>query len=145
MELAGDPFDVHAEIRSLIAVFPLSYQAALVEALAADGNARARQSAVGFLLAPDEPLALAAARGLAASAARGALDSDCRRRIEMIRAWLAPSAREALDAAIPPAAPAAPRRPANSSSAIASVCDGSGAAGADGDDATRRPGTRSHR
>jgi len=128
MELAGDPFDVHAEIRSLAAVFPLSYQAALVEALAADGNARACKSAVGFLLAPEEPLALAAARGLSASAARGALDSDCRRRIEMIRAWLAPSAREALDAAIPPAAPAAPRRPGEFVGAIASVCDGSGAA-----------------
>ncbi len=91
LSLAGDPFAVHEEIRSLIAIFPLPYQAALIEALAADRNPRGRQSAIGFLLAPDEPLALAALRGLAASIARSPLEADLRRRIDMIRAWLPPS------------------------------------------------------
>ncbi len=124
--LAGDAFAVHEEIRSMIAIFPLSYKAALVEALAADRNPRGRQSAVGFLLAPEEPLALAAVRGLAA--APDALDADCRRRIDMIRAWLPPFRREALDAAIPSASPTAPRPAAGFVKAIVSVCDGSGAA-----------------
>ncbi len=128
LNFSGDSFTVHEEIRSLIAIFPLPYQAALVEALAADRNRRGRQSAIGFLLAPDEPLALAALRGLAASIAGGGLDADCRRRIDMIRAWLSPSRREALDEAIPQGAPAAPAAAPQFVKAIVSACDGSGAA-----------------
>jgi hypothetical protein len=128
LNFSGDSFTVHEEIRSLIAIFPIPYQAALVEALAADRNPRGRQSAIGFLLAPDEPLALAALRGLAASIERGGLDADCRGRINMIRAWLPPSRREALDAAIPQGGPAAPRPASQFVKAIVSACDGSGAA-----------------
>ena len=128
LSLAGDPFAVHEEIRSLIAIFPLPYQAALIEALAADRNPRGRQSAIGFLLAPDEPLALAALRGLAASIARSPLEADSRRRIDMIRAWLPPFRREALDAAIPQEGPTAPRPASQFVKAIVSACDGSGAA-----------------
>ncbi len=127
LNLAGDPFAVHEEIRSLIAIFPLPYQAELVEALAGDKDPRGRQSAIGFLLAPDEPLVLAAARGLAAAVARRPLEADCRRRIDLIRAWLTPSRREALDAAIP-SGPAVPRPAAQFVKAIVSACDGSGAA-----------------
>ena len=125
--LSGDAFAVHEEIRALIAIFPLAYQAALVEALAADRNPRGRGSAVGFLLAPEEPVALAAVSGLAASARRGGLDADCRRRINMIRDWLPPSRRAALDAAIPAARPAVPHRAGECVKAIVSACDGSGA------------------
>src|SRR5208337_2880549 len=63
---ARDPFALHAEIRSLIAVFPSDYKAALIEALAADSKSLAHQAAVGFLLDRDESLALAAVRGLGA-------------------------------------------------------------------------------
>ena len=128
LNFLGDPFAVHEEIRSLIAIFPLPYQAALVEALAADRDPRGRQSAIGFLLAPDEPLAVAAARGLAASVARRPLEADCRKRIDMIRAWLPHSPRQALDAAIPGAGQASPRPAAQFVKAIVSTCDGSGAA-----------------
>ena len=124
---AGDPFAVHEEIRSVMAIFPVPYQAGMVKALAADKDPRGRRSAIGFLLAPEEPVALAAVSGLASAAAQGGLDADCRRRIDMIRAWLPPSRREALDAAIP-AGPAVPRPAAGFVKAIVSVCDGSGAA-----------------
>ncbi|HZZ59818.1 MAG TPA: hypothetical protein VFE63_01410 [Roseiarcus sp.] len=127
LNLEGDPFTVQEEIRSMIGIFPVSYKAALVEALAVEGDPRGRRCAIGFLLAPEEPLALAAVRGLSASVARRALDADCRRRIDMIRAWLPPSLREALDAAIP-AVSAGPRPAAQFVKAIVSVCDGSGAA-----------------
>ena len=128
LNFSGDSFIVHEEIRSLIAIFPVPYQAALVEALAADKHPRARQSAIGFLLAPEEPVALAAARGLAASIPRSPLDVDSRRRIDMIRPWLPPSRREALDAVVPRGAQAAPATTPQLVKAIVSACDGSGAA-----------------
>ena len=128
LNLEGDAFTVHGEIRSMIDIFPLPYRAAMVESLAADPNRRGGQIAVGFLLAPQEPVASAAVKGLAACARRGGLDGECRRRMDMIRAWLPPSRREALDAAIPATGPAALRRPAEFVKAIVSVCDGSGAA-----------------
>jgi hypothetical protein len=128
MNFAGDPFAAHEEVRSLMSIFPVPYQAELVEGLAADRDPRARRTAIGFLLAPEEPVALAAVSGLAASAAQGGLDAECRRRIDMIRGWLPPSRREALDAAIPSAGPALPRLAAGFVKAIVSVCDGSGAA-----------------
>src|SRR5271166_143514 len=123
-----DPFALHAEIRSIIAIFPTAYKAALIEALAADSKALAHQVAVGFLLEPDEPLALAAIRGLAASASGTGLDAICRRRIDMVSRWLAPARREALDSAIPPARRAAPRLAAQVVKMRAGACDGSGAA-----------------
>jgi len=126
--LTRDPFALHDEVRSLIAVFPSDYKAALVEALAADSNALAHHAAVGFLLDPDEPLALAAVRGLAASAAGSGLDAACCRHIDMIRPWLTPARREALDAAIPPAERVGPRLAAQVVKTRASACDGSGAA-----------------
>ncbi|HKN30208.1 MAG TPA: hypothetical protein VJY34_20955 [Roseiarcus sp.] len=128
MSFAGDPFAAHEEVRSLMAIFPVPYQAGLVEALAADRDPRARRSAIGFLLAPEEPVALAAVNGLAAAAAQGGLDADCRRRIDMMRMWLPPSPRQALDAAIPAGRPASPRPGAQFVKAIVSACDGSGAA-----------------
>ena len=127
MNFGGDPFAAHEEVRSLMSIFPVPYQAGLVEALAADRDPRARRSAIGFLLAPEEPVALAAVNGLAA-AARGGLDADCRRRIDMMRMWLPPSPRQALDAAIPAGRPASPRPGAQFVKAIVSACDGSGAA-----------------
>ena len=128
LNLLGDPFAVHEEVRSLMAIFPVPYQAALVETLAADRDPRGGQSAIGFLLAPEEPVALAAVSGLAASAAQGGLDADCRRRIDMMRAWLSPCRRQALDAAIPVGRLASQRPGAQFVKAIVSACDGSGAA-----------------
>ncbi len=128
LNLAGDPFALHEEIRSVIAILPSDYKIALIETLAADPNALAHHAAVGFLLDPDEPLARAALRGLAASAARKALDAACRGRIDMIRPWLAPARREALDAAIPPAERAAPRLAAQVVKTRVSACDGSSGA-----------------
>jgi len=127
---ADDPFEAHEELRSLIAIFPLKYKVSLIEALAADTDAHAVQTGVGFLLDPEAPLALAAIRGLAASAARGTLDAQARRRIEMIRPWLAATLRDALDQAVPRAeAGAALTGGANIVRASASACDGSGASG----------------
>ena len=128
MSLEGDAFAVHEEIRSMVAIFPPHYRAALVEALAIDANTRGRNSAVGFLIDPDETVALAAVRGLAASAALGALDADCRRRIDMIRDWLPRGSREALDAAVPAATSAVSRPSGELLKTIVSACDGSGAA-----------------
>ncbi len=127
-DLASDPFTLHHEIGSLISIFPLNYKAALVECLAADSKALAHQAAVGFLLDPDEPIALAAVRGLAASAAQSGLDAACRQRVDRIRPWLAPPRRAALDAAIPPVERAAPRLAAQVVKTRAGACDGSGAA-----------------
>jgi hypothetical protein len=128
-DLGSDPFRAHSEIRSLIAIFPLTYRAALVEALTGDKDQLAVQAALGFLLDPDEKLALAAIRGFGALAARGALDAGSRRRIDMMRAWLAPALRDALNEAIPPAEDGLPARVgSNVVRATASACDGSGAA-----------------
>lgn len=127
---SDDPFATHEEIRSLIAIFPRTYKTSLIEALAADADAFAVQTGVGFLLDPDEPLALAAIHGLAASAARETLGAQSRQRVEMIRPWLAPTLRDALDQAIAPAHPhAALSGGANIIRASASACDGSGASG----------------
>src|SRR5271165_2848829 len=51
-----DPFALHAEIRSIIAIFPTAYTSALIEALAADSKALAHQVPVCSLLEPDQPL-----------------------------------------------------------------------------------------
>ena len=125
--LAGDDFGLHEEIRCFSAIFPSAYKAGLVEAVASDFGDRARRCAPGFLLDPDEATALAAIRGLAASAARGELDAVTRRRIGLIRPWLPSARREALDLAFPPAAPAQEDAGARIAKATASACDGSGA------------------
>ena len=127
-DFAHDPFVLHEEVRLAIAAFPLAYRAAIAEALAVGGSASARQSAVGFLLDPAEPVASAAMSGLAASAARGLFDSVSRSRIEMIRPWLSPAARAALASIIPSASPAFRRAAVEFVTSMASVCDGSGAA-----------------
>ncbi len=93
-----------------------------------DADGRGRDSAIGFLIDPDETVALAAVRGLGASAALGALDAGCRRRIDLIRDWLPRGRREALDAAVPGATSAVGRPSGELQKTIVSVCDGSGAA-----------------
>ena len=126
--LEGDAFAVHEEIRSLLAIFPLITRPRSSKLSPPTRMRAARQSAVGFLLDPDETVALAAVRGLAASAARGALDADCRRRIDMIRDWLSPRPAGGARCGGPAAAPPLRRPSGESSKTIASACDGSGAA-----------------
>ena len=127
--LARDPFALHAEIRSLIAVFPSDYKVALIEALAADSNALARRAAVGFLLDPDEPMALAAIKALGAAARKGALDPEDHRRIDTIGRWLSPAPQSAIESAFGPTrvTPASPASLGTDATFLASVCDGSGA------------------
>ncbi len=123
-DLAGDDFDLHEEVRSLSAIFPSDYRARLVQSFAADRTERARRSAVGFLLDDDDQTALSAIRGLAA---QGKIDPSTRRRIELMRPWLSPVRREALDAAFPPSAAAeAPDAAKAIVRMSASACDGSG-------------------
>ncbi len=127
-DLSGDDFSLHEEIRGLFAIFPSDFTARLVEALAADSADRARRSAVGFLLDVDDSTALAAIRGLAASAARGGLDDVARRRIDLIRGWLPSARRQRLDEALPLASGPPARAVAQIVKTSASACDGSGAA-----------------
>ena len=122
-----DPFALFEEFSSQIAIFPTNYKAEAVETLAAERNALGSRIAVGFLLHPDEPVALAAVRGLGAAAAGGALEPESRRHVETIRRWLEPSRREALDAAMPAATTGVRSRPVKLVKALASACDGSGA------------------
>jgi hypothetical protein len=140
-DLVGDDFDLHEEVRSLFAIFPESYRSRMVEAFVADSADRARRSAVGFLLDPADSTALAAIRGLSASAERGELDDVARRRIALIRPWLCSARREALDRAFPPAAAVRKRSVAEVVKTVASACDGSGAASLI---ATVKQGTRFH-
>src|SRR5208282_1766832 len=79
-------------------------------------------------LDPDDAIALAATRGLAASAARGGLDPVSRRRIDVIRPWLHVGRRHALDRAFPATAAAHGDADKRIVKTIASACDGSGAA-----------------
>jgi len=123
-----DPFETYDKFSSFIDILPTGHKTAAVAALAAGSDALGRRVAVGFLLHPDEHVALAAVRGLAGSDARGNLDPESRRRIRMIRDWLAPARRDALDAAIPTAEAGAPRGAVKLLKTMASVCDGSGAA-----------------
>ena len=127
-DLVGDDFGLHEEIRSLSAIFPEDYRSRLVESFAADSAERARRSAVGFLLDGEESTALAAIRGLSASAQRGEFDDIDRRRIALIRPWLSSARLKALDWAFPPAAFARERTAAQVVKTTASACDGSGAA-----------------
>ena len=53
---------------------------------------------------------------------------ECRGRIDMIRDWLPPGRRAALDSAVPSATPAVGRRAGQLLKTIVSMCDGSGAA-----------------
>ena len=122
-----DPFSLFEGFSSQIAIFPTNYKAEAVETLAIERNALGSRIAVGFLLHPDEPVALAAVRGLGAAAAGGALEPESRRRVETIRPWLAPVRRAALDAAMPAGATGARSRPVKLVKALASACDGSGA------------------
>lgn len=124
----GDAFALHGELRMSLAIFPADFRAELVAALAIDANPRGRGAAVGFLLDSEEPAALAAARGLAAAEALGAVDAECRGRIDMVRDWLSPSRRAALDAVARSTAPASGRPAGQLVRTIASICDGSGAA-----------------
>jgi hypothetical protein len=123
-----DPFEAYDRISSLIDILPIDHKTAAVTALAAESNPLGPQVAVGFLLHREERMALAAVSGLARSDARGNLDSEGRRRIRMIRNWLAPARRDALDAALQIAETAPPRPGVKLVKAMASVCDGSGAA-----------------
>lgn len=126
--LEGDDFSLHEEVRCLSAIFPSDYRARIVECFAADARDRARRGAAGFLLDPDEAIALAAVRGLAASAARRGLDVVSRRRVALIRPWLPAARREALDRAFPPGDSASEEASASVVKTVASACDGSGAA-----------------
>ncbi len=121
------PFVFYKEMDAFIAIYPLRYTVSFVERLAGDASALGRQTAVGFLLHRDEPLAQAAIRGLASAAPPVALDHKSDRWIETIRPWLTPARRRAIDAALPSVGRAAPRAVANAVRATASVCDGSGA------------------
>lgn len=124
-DLAGDDFDLHEEVRTLSSIFPSGYRARLVQSFAADPTERARRSAVGFLLDDDDQTALSAIHGLAAP---GKIDPTTRRRIELMRPWLSPVRRDALDAAFPPSA--AVEAPDGAKAIVrmsASACDGSGA------------------
>ncbi len=123
-----DPFETYDKFSSFIDILPTGHKTAAVAALAAGSDALGRRVAVGFLLHPEELVALAAVRGLAGSDARGNLDPESRRWIRMIRDWLAPARRDALDAAIPTAEADAPRGAVKLLKTMASVCDGSGAA-----------------
>jgi hypothetical protein len=123
-----DPFETYDKFSTFIDILPTGHKTAAVAALAAGSDALERRVAVGFLLHPEELVALAAVRGLAGSAARGKLDPESRRRIRMIRNWLAPARRDALDAAIPTAKAGAPGGAVKLVRTMASVCDGSGAA-----------------
>jgi len=122
-----NPFDLFEELRALTAIFPIAYSTGFAELLGAEAKPLARHASLGFLLHPDERLALAAARGLAAAEAKGLMDRDCRRRIKIVRQWVAPARRAALEAALPPS-PSIPARAAvEIAQAWGSVCDGSGA------------------
>ena len=123
-----DPFETYDTFSSFIDILPTGHKTAAVAALAAGSDALGRRVAVGFLLHREELVALAAVRGLAGSDARGNLDPESRRRIRMIRDWLAPARRDGLDAAIPIAGAGAPRGAVKLLKMMASVCDGSGAA-----------------
>jgi hypothetical protein len=123
-----DPFEAYDRISSMIDILPTGHKTAAVTALAAESNPLGPRVAVGFLLHPEESMTLAAVRGLAASDTRGNLDPESRRGIRMIRDWLAPARRDALDAAIPIAETAAPHSAVKLLKTMASTCDGSGAA-----------------
>jgi hypothetical protein len=123
-----DPFEAYDRISSLIDILPAGHKTAVVTALAAESDPLGPRVVVGFLLHPEESVALAAVRGLAGSDARGNLDPGSRRRIRMIRDWLPPARRDALDAAIPIAETAAPHSAVKLLKTMASTCDGSGAA-----------------
>ncbi|HLH49639.1 MAG TPA: hypothetical protein VKV96_09880 [Roseiarcus sp.] len=98
-----DPFAFHEVVRQTIAIFPIEEQIAVVTGLTEDERPAPRRTAVGFLLDPEDALALAAIKSL--GKARGRLDEPSRRRIELIRPLLARGRGEAIAAAFgPPAA-----------------------------------------
>src|SRR5271166_4231249 len=131
-----DPFALYDQISALIDILPTDIKASIVEALPAEPAPQGSAVAVGFLLHGEEAVALAAIRGLAAADARGALEPVNRRRIGMIRNWLTPARKDALEAAIPSAEAAEPHSAIKHVKAMASACDGSGASALYGTAAT---------
>lgn len=129
--LDHDPFAIHGEFSSLLAAFPPDRRGALVEGLGDVDLASAREALVGFLLDPNESIAIATAKILGGVKAGRLVPAVILDRIVRLRPWVGASRQAAIDPLLkairPAAAPprAAPRTEIRG--CLASLPDGSGA------------------
>ena len=126
-----NPFDVYAQLNSMLAAFPPQASALILFELIAAKNAVIAQAVAGFVLHSEAVLAQAAAEALAVHAKQTPVESSLIERLVRMRPWL-PSARQAqLDAAIRAlrsnALPPVKHEMQKLIKCYVSVCDGSGA------------------
>jgi hypothetical protein len=129
--LDDDPYAIHAEISATGAALPPEHRAAMAAELAASGTPAVRDAAIGFLLDPNPAPGAAVLAAFVARARQHAVPSRLVERLVVLRPWLSPARRPALDAAIRSlrANTEAPVRGAGSEVQVllASLCDGAGA------------------
>ena len=125
-----NPFDLHAQLISLIAAFPPAAAAQLLTQIVESGDSLAGQAAAGCLLHPDITVARATAQALTASATRRPVESVQVERLVRMRQWTPPDRHGFIDSAIRAmranAAPPVPAPAAKTVACGASVCDGAG-------------------
>ncbi|MCI4682060.1 hypothetical protein K9U39_00100 [Rhodoblastus acidophilus] len=128
-KVGDNPFDIYDHARSLTCILPDAAKIAIIGHLANDPLAA--QAAAGFLLDPDDAVAIATAEALAEAAKKAPVESVALERLVLIRPWLEPARRPAVDAAIKAmrrnALPAEPAPAAKVVKCVATLCDGSGA------------------
>jgi hypothetical protein len=129
--LDDDPFAIHAEIAASGAAFPVEHRAAMATELAGSSVAAVRGAAIGFLLDTDPAPGAAVLAALVAGARQQPVPSRLVERLVILRSWLPPARRPAVDAAIRSlrANAEAPVHWAGSEvdTPLASLCDGAGA------------------
>jgi hypothetical protein len=126
-----NPFELYAQLNSMLAAFPPQASAPILFELIAAENAVIAQAVAGFVLHSEAVLAQAAAEALAEHAKQTPVESSLIERLVRMRPWLPPARQAQLDAAIralrsnalPPVKHEMPKL----IKCYVSVCDGSGA------------------
>jgi hypothetical protein len=129
--LDDDPFAIHAELAASCAALPIEHRAVVAAELAASGVAAVGDAAIGFVLDRDPAPGAAVLAALTQRARQHAVPSRLVERLVVMRPWLPPARRPALDTAIRSLrakAEAPVQRAAGEVRALlASLCDGAGA------------------
>jgi hypothetical protein len=147
LELAAegsqDPFEIHAELTSLLASCPAEAAAVLLMQLGVSGQNAIVHAIAGFVLHPDAALAHATAEALAAAARVSPVESSLVERLVRMRPWLPQQRQAQIDTTIRAlranAQPPVKVEPPKLIKCWLSICDGSGARSFV---ATQRVGTR---
>ena len=126
-----DPFTIYDELANSATAFPPAYRQSMIASLAHSDVASVRKAAMGFVLAPEDEVAIFAAHALADQTGNLSDAANDVRRLVLLRPWVAECRRPAIDAAIkslrPSIKPGDAPAPATIGKLLSSPNDGTGA------------------